>query len=378
MSNSVKKHPVALSIGLMVGNEENSIRAALESLFRQTVFERLCARHAQCEIVVVAHACNDRTVAMVRKLFNQMERSHPWSNAFTARVADIPEPGKANAWNRFVHEFSAVEARYLMTMDGHIAFHHRDAIYNLMATLERRPHMAASTGRRCPDLIFKERKTLQERISLAASFLVDCGERRLCGQLYCLRASVARNLYVPRDLGPTEAGFVAEMVCTEFLGRVADARRIAVATDAAHIFEAPNEPRAVMTEFQREMMGQAAVHVLIEHLKAMSGLERRNLVATLRQKDADDPDWLKRLLAVHLRKKPFFWQIFPGILTAGFRRLLREPHFDKVTHFPAACAGFLTTVIACARAAQTMRRRMTQYWAKAGPAVVLTASPSPK
>ena len=45
----------------------------------------------------------------------------------------------------------------------------------------------------------------------ASSMAVEGGSRRLCGQLYCLRANVARNLYLPRDLGANDAGFIDEM-----------------------------------------------------------------------------------------------------------------------------------------------------------------------
>jgi hypothetical protein len=378
MSNPVKKHRVALSIGIMVGNEEGSILATLESLFRQSIFERLCVRNTQCEVIVLAYGSTDQTGALVRSFFDRTERTHAWVEGFAVRVIDIPEPSKANAWNRFVHEFSAVEARYLMFMDPRIAFHHRDSIYHLMAELERRPHVSASTGRRCPDLIFKERKTLVERVSMVASSIVDCGERRLDRQLYCLRTSIARHLYLPRDLGPTEAGFIAEMVCTVFLTRDAANQRIIFVPDAAYIFPTARETQQLMNEFQREMMGQAAGTALIAHLERLPAQDRIDLAGTLRRQEATSPDWLKLLLATHLRRRRFFWQIFPGIFSHSLQRLLREARCTRVTRFPAACAGYVTMLIACVRAAHAMRRGMTPYFSKADATKILTASPGTK
>lgn len=372
MAKTSKKHPVVLSIGIMAWNEEDSIRTTLESLFRQSVFERLMARHEQCEIIVVANACTDRTVSVTRELFERMEREHTWADGFTARVIDIPEPGKANAWNRFVHEFSAVEARFICSMDADIVFHHRDTIYNLMATLERKLHVPASTGRQCKDLIFKEPKTLRERISLATSTMSGGEEGKICGQLYCLRANVARNLFLPRDLGATEDGFIKEMVCTDFLTRPSDPARVALAPDAAHIFEAYVTPRDVLNNQKRQMIGQTAVHVLVEYLKTLSWHDRVNLAETLRRHESADPEWLKKLIAAHLRRRRFFWQLFPGILTFRFKRLWKLRGLRKLTHLPAACAGFVITLVACARASRTLRRGMTHYWPKANRQAVLS------
>jgi hypothetical protein len=287
-------------------------------------------------------------------------------------VIDIPEPGKANAWNRFVHEFSAVEARYIVSMDADIVFHHRDTIFNLMAVLERKPEVPASTGRQCKDLIFKERKTLRERISLATSSMSGGENGKICGQLYCLRAHVARNLFIPRDLGATEDGFIKQMVCTEFLTRESKADRVVLAPDAAHIFEAYVSPRDVLNNQKRQMIGQTTVHVLVEYLKTLPWQERINLADTLRRHETRDPDWLKKLVAAHLRQNRFFWQLFPHILTFRFKRLAAQPGLRKITHLPAAVAGFAVTLVACARASRALRSGMVQYWPKANRQAILS------
>src|SRR5678816_2947789 len=146
MSYPRRKRPVVLSIGILACNEETSISSMLDSLFRQTVFDRLAARHEQCEILVVANGCTDRTAAVVRNVFARVAIEPAWSNGLSARLIEIATPGRNNAWNRFVHEFSSIEARYLASMHADVLLHHRDALFSLVSALERRPHVSAASG----------------------------------------------------------------------------------------------------------------------------------------------------------------------------------------------------------------------------------------
>src|SRR5476649_1933574 len=107
MTPSQNELPVTLSIGIMAWNEEASIVPMLASLFEQTIFAHLAARNERCEVVCLANGCTDRTVAVADEIFARMQREHPARCALSARVADIATPGRNNAWNRFVHEFSA-------------------------------------------------------------------------------------------------------------------------------------------------------------------------------------------------------------------------------------------------------------------------------
>src|SRR4051812_47872191 len=99
--------PITLSIGVMAWNEEDSICTTLTSLFQQSVFARLAARGDRCEVIVLANGCTDATVPLAQDFLAKMEREHPFAATFSARVMDLPEPGRNHTWNRFVHEFSA-------------------------------------------------------------------------------------------------------------------------------------------------------------------------------------------------------------------------------------------------------------------------------
>ena len=51
MSYVRKKRPVALSIGIMAGNEESSIASMLAALLRHAVFSRIVEHEADCAIL---------------------------------------------------------------------------------------------------------------------------------------------------------------------------------------------------------------------------------------------------------------------------------------------------------------------------------------
>src|SRR5438046_3043297 len=107
--SSAGELPVALTIGILAWNEESAIVPMLDSLFAQTIFRSLAARGERCEVICLANGCTDRTVPVTREIFERMEREHPDRAGLSAWVADIPEPGRNNAWNRFIHELSAAE-----------------------------------------------------------------------------------------------------------------------------------------------------------------------------------------------------------------------------------------------------------------------------
>jgi len=370
--NETPAASTCLSLGIMAWNEEASIRPTLESLFQQTIFARLAARGERCEILVLANGCTDRTVAVAQEVIGRMAQAHPAAAGFSARVIDIPEPGRNNAWNRFVHEFSAREARFIALMDADIIFTETESLFSLIQTIAQHPHVLATSGRQRKDLLFKPRKTLWDRISIATSDMTGTIQGRISGQLYCLRADIARNLYLPRDLSANDDGFFKQVICTNFLTRPIDPSHIVTAPHAEHIFEAYVLPRDILNNQKRQMIGQTTVYVLLKYLKTIAFEDRKHLADTLRRHEARDPDWLKKLVAAHLATHRHFWQLFPGLVSFRFQRLWKMRGWRRLTHLPAACAGFAVTMIATARAHHALRNGTTQYWPKATRATILS------
>lgn len=372
MDTSSPASPIVLSIGIMAWNEEKSIVATLESLFGQSVFQKLAARCQRCEVLVLANGCSDGTVRVSEECFARHAREHPWRQAIAARAVDIKEAGRNNAWNRFVHEFSARETQFIALMDADILFHHVDTIYSLMHTMEERPEVNATASRYTKDIALKARKTFWDRLSLATSTMTATIEGQISGQLYCMRAPVARNIYIPRDFGAgNDDGYFKQAICTDSFTRPLLPKRIQTAPDAKHIFEAYVSPKAVLNNQKRQMIGQTIVHVLVEYIKSLPLDERRELARTLMHKDRADPEWFKRLIRQHIEQTSHFWQLFPGILTFRFKRCFKLPGLKKLTHFPAAAAGWLVTMISCYRAHRALRDGATQYWPKVDRGTIL-------
>jgi hypothetical protein len=167
-------------------------------------------------------------------------------------------------------------------------------------------------------------------------------------------------------LGAPDDGFIKAVVCTDFFSRELNPARIVTAPHASHVYEAYVSPRDVLKNQKRQMIGQTTVHVLIEYVKSLPAKQRLNLAAHLKSKEAADPRWVDRLLAAHLKRHRYFWQLFPNLLTFRFQRWWRLKGFHRLTHFPAAAAGFVVTLIACALASRHFQRGEIHYWPKAG------------
>ena len=151
-----------------------------------------------------------------------------------------------------------------------------------------------------------------------------------------------------------------------WIARMIDPARIVTAEDASHIYEAYTSVRELLNNQKRQMIGQTTVHVLVEYLKGLPPDQRANLATTLRRIEAADPDWAKLLIHQHLRRTRFFWRLFPDVLTFRFKRWRKLPGLKRLTHLPAAAAGWAVTLIACARARWHFKRGQMHYWPKAG------------
>ena len=353
-----------ISIAIRAWNEEAVIRRTLESVMAQSLFGELHERGEHCEVICIPNGCTDRTAAVAEEFFAGQRQRHPFADTFTCRVAEMEEAGRNHTWNAFVHSISHPQAEFLYLMDSDIVFNEPGTLFNMYMALRAHPHAQISTDLQIKDVAFKKRKTLLDRLSLATTDMTRKIEGRITGQLYCIRAEVARRLWLPRDLGAPDDGFIKAVVYSDFFTRPVDPARIILAPNASHIYEAYISPREVLSNQKRQMIGQTTVHVLIEYVKSLPWKERSNLAAHLKAKEAADPEWLRRLTADHLRGRSF-WRLFPNLLTFRFQRWGRLSGRKRVTHLPATLAGVGVTLIACPLANRHFRRGRIAYWPKA-------------
>ena len=355
--------PQCLSIGILAWNEEESIGQALTCLFRQSLFAHLKERHLRCEILCVANGCTDRTAAIAKEIFEAQNKNHPFKETFSGQCIELTERGKVHAWNKFVHELSAPEAQALCLLDGDIVLHHPETLWNMYCLLETNAEALIATDRPLKDLAFKAGRSVRERLSLAMSGMTQAAPAQLTGQLYCIRAAVARNIYLPRDLVACEDGFIKALVCSRFLTEAVSPRRVALAEDASHIFEAYTRPGDIIRNQKRQIMGQTVVHILIDnYLKALPFEEKLHLAERIRKMEREDPDWLKKLIAAHLARIGYFWRLFPDLLTFRFRRLAQLRGGRWLASLPAALAGFVVTLVSGWQAFHSLKSGSTQYW----------------
>jgi hypothetical protein len=356
--------PVGLSIGIMAWNEEVSVGPMLEYLLGQSVFAWLEARGEGCEIICLANGCTDGTVPVAAKILGAIDFGKPGLRGLSARVEDIPKPGRNNAWNRFVHEFSAKETRYICLMDADIILNQKNTLELVVAELERNPHLGGASDSPVKCISDPANPSARERLSLAMSDMTMSIEGRLNGMLYCLRSSIARNFYQPRDLGATDDGYFKAAICTDFFCAPSDPSKVVSLGTATHLYEPYLKLRDVVANQKRQMIGQTTVFVIVEHLKTLPVSERANLGATIRVKEAANPDWLKMLVVQHVERTRGFWRLFPGILGFRWKRLAKMRGMKRVTHFPAAAVGFLVTLVACWQASRFLRRGVPAFWPK--------------
>lgn len=354
-----------ISIAIRAWNEEAVIRRTLRSVFDQSIFAELADRGETCEVICIPNGCTDRTAEVAAAVFAEQRRWHPYPNSFTCRVAEIKEAGRNHTWNAYVHSIAHPEAEFLYIMDSDILFNETGTLFNMYLALLENAEAQISTDRQIKDIALKRRKTLLDRLSLATSNMTRTIEGQITGQLYCIRAEVARRLWLPKDLGAPDDGFIKAVVCSDFFTRELNPRRIITANNATHIYEAYISPRDVLNNQKRQMIGQTTVHVLIEYVKSLPAKQRSNLASHLRRKEAVNPAWLKRLTLDHLKQQRHFWRIFPNVLTFRFQRWRKLKSFERMTHFPAAAAGFLLTLVACALASRHFQRGEIHYWPKA-------------
>lgn len=358
--------PPCISIAVRAWNEEAAIRTSLESVFAQSLFARLAERGERAEVLCVANGCTDRTAEIAAAVFAEQKQRHPFAGTFDCRVEAIAQAGRNHTWNAFMHTLSHPQARFLYIMDSDIVFNRPDTLFNMYALLLAEPQARIATDRQEKDLAFKAHKSWRDRLSLATTDMTRTIEGQITGQLYCIRAETARRLYLPRDLGAPDDGFIKAVVCTDFLSRPLDPKRIRRAEHASHVYEAYRSVRQVLNNQKRQMIGQTTVFVALEYLKTLPADQRADLAVTLQRLEAADPDWLKQLIAAHLRQARFFWRLFPNALTFRFQRWARLPRWERFSHLPAALAGFVVTLIACARAHRHLRGGQTHYWPKVG------------
>lgn len=329
-----------ISIGILAYNEADTIAPTLRSLFSQSLLTDP-SHPWQVEVVVVPNGCRDATAAVSEGLLAQLTASLGHGRV-TARVCEVTRPGKSNAWNLFVHEFSDPAAQYLLLMDADILFIEPETLENVIGTLETTPDAWVSTDRPVKDVFFKAQKTWSDRLSMAASRVSGGNASWICGQLYGGRAEVLRQIWMPLDIR-VEDGFLWMMIVTDGLRSPTDLRRVRRAEQASHQFEAYTGLEGLFKHERWQIVGNTINSLIYEEIQRAVGQDQP-AGAYVAQRNRDNPRWVAELTQAAVESRR--WRVIPrSLVFRRFRSLQNRSLPLAIALFPVVLAAFLLDLV---------------------------------
>jgi glycosyltransferase involved in cell wall biosynthesis len=352
-----------ISIGILAWNEESAIGPTLTSLFGQSA---LCATtdlpDFAWEVIVVPNGCSDRTAEVSRRIL-QEQVAQSGRRDITCSIQEIAEAGKSNAWNRYVHDFSARDAELIVMLDADIEFGQRETLSNTVKALLADTQAAAAVDLPLKDALKKTSRNLVERISVAASHVGANDPVGLSGQFFCARAALLRQIWMPRGLS-VEDGFLAAMLLTNCMLSPSDNRRLIRAPAASHYYETLTALRAIFQHELRLVVGTALNSYLIwDFLLFATDPAGSGAGVLIRNQLENDPRWYAKLIDNSIRNRG--WWVLPrGML---FRRFhgwhASRRGGNRARALAVALAGFMLDLPVFLAANRRIKKTSTiGYW----------------
>jgi glycosyltransferase involved in cell wall biosynthesis len=344
-----------VSIGILAHNEEFNIVETLQSLFTQDVFQRF-----PTEVVIVANGCSDDTAAIARRIL--ADNRSVWSERGSARVEDIVTPGKANAWNQFVHQFSATDASILVLMDADITFLNTNTISSMIATLKSSPRAVVCVDRPVKDIELRTERKFLERLLVTATPKISPDNVPLCGQLYCALSARLRQITLPVEI-IGEDGFLRALLLTRGFTEQEDLGQIILDSSAAHSFESVATLRELFKHEKWLIAGTIVNTLLFERFWAESSANR-SAMSLMQEWLARDSQWLPRYIRSQVDSRG--WNLVPReYWTRRWSRLRGRSMKSMILRFPVAViAAIVDLVIFVAAISDVRRGRAFRYWGR--------------
>lgn len=190
----------------------------------------------------------------------------------------------------------------------------------LITFIQDRPAVAAASSRPVKDIAHApEALTPSEKLIAAAGGTLTDWRKSICGQLYVMRAPVARSFHLPIGL-PVEDGFVRAMTLTDVFKGPENLDRIDGDESIFHIYASERSAGALIRHQVRIVIGSAINAPIYTRLT-----QSRNPPALLREAAAD-PDWLHELFRKELPCRygyvplQFLTKRLNGFWAAGLKR----------------------------------------------------------
>lgn len=324
-----------ISIGMLAYNEAQRIGETIRCVFAQTLLRtphESANAVSEIEFVVVPNGCKDRTAEAAREAIAK-ELAAVSNSKVSARVEELAQAGKSNAWNEFVHRLSAKDADLVLMLDSDIAFNHEHCFRMLLEKIMGTPEAWCVVGRPLKDIAFKKDKSLLERVSLLTSSGTSGGPATIAGSMYLIRGEVVRRIWMPVGL-LTEDGFLRAMLVSEFFtNKEQNYGRIVREERASQIFEAVTSAKGVFKHAKRLLVGARINACIYDRLWNLPAGEDAGDWSK-RQTEVN-PNWLKELVRERIAGKGW-WVMQPGLVTDRIRRAMKKPGVKKWIHVPIA------------------------------------------
>jgi len=336
-----------ISLGILAYNEAQVIPTTLESLFKQSLLTQADSNW-EIEILVIPNGCIDDTAQVAQTTLEKLAPPKLYPD-LNWQVCEIGQPGKANAWNLFVHQFSDTRSEYLFLMDADIQLLNPQTLNFMLDILETMPEVWVSVDKPIKDVTIKTNKTLMEQLSVWISGLsgnkaVEGGASWICGQLYCARSSILRKIYIPLAV-QNDDSFIYTMIATDRLKSPENPNRVILAPSASHCFEAYTNLQSLFRHEKWLIFGQVVNELLYKDLK-INQTEKQDISALIQQKNEHDPFWINQLIEKEIRERGS-WLIPDFILIRRFKSLANKPLPKAILLFPLVLTAFLIDLVLC-------------------------------
>lgn len=351
---------IKISIGILAHNEVNSIARLLHSLCNQSLFVD-SNNKTTIEVVIVANGCTDETAIVARNVLEKLSQKVNL-NSFDWQVCEVTEPGKSNAWNLFIHRFSALDVDFFYLIDADIRFLAKDTLEKLRDVLVANPEYWVSIDRPIKDVELKANKNLLEKLSVAVSKSSNEGQLYICGQLYCSRASALRSIWMPAGL-PVEDGFLTQMIISEnfTIENPTFEKRIVRVEEASHIFEAYTNPLELIDHEVRVVVG-IVINIFLTYYFRERCNEQLTAGTLIAKMNRESHFWLNDFVKNVMAKKS--WWIIPiSLVFRRYRSLKSHSLFKTLLRIPIATLAFIVDLSVFIRANDKLHREViSNYW----------------
>ncbi|MES2949399.1 MAG: glycosyltransferase family 2 protein [Pseudomonadota bacterium] len=350
-----------ISIGILAYNEEKVIGDMLDSLFRQSVFlpDFKAGGGEEWEIIVVPNGCSDQTAVVAEK---KLEIFSKQTTNCSYKVEQVERPGKSNAWNLFVHEFSDKNAEILILMDADIEFDDKNTLQSCLQVLKENSHASIVVDLPRKHFEVSEKKGFREKMSLRASRVTLESNPAISGQFYCGRTLELRQIWMPLGL-PVEDGFLYSMIVTNGFRQEPDMSKVVRAKGASHFFEGLYRISDLYRHELRITIGTALnCYFTWDFLRFATDANGPGAGEFIRSQLVKNPKWYESVLNNQIANRG--WWVLPrGMLFRRFDALNGKPLVRKISRLPITLIAFCLDIPVFIAANRTIKKRQAiGFW----------------